>query len=108
MRSSFVAGHTILRPYLSDRLRSAYAFLTGRVHTALLEGSEGTLTARLARAYEGELRTGLRVLIIGVGIVAVPVSFLIKKLMHLETIGHEGPDGERELGEPAAMGTHPA
>ena len=75
------------------------------------------LAGRIAQMTGGETAGADKVLdvystigwwIIGVGIVAIPVSFLIKKLMHLDTIGHEGPDGERELGEPAAMGTHPA
>ena len=60
-------------------MRSAYLFLSGRVHTGTVEESEGPLTKRFARAYEGELRTGLRVLIIGGGVVAgwatlVPLS----------------------------------
>lgn len=78
-RSSHSAGRAFLQSYCFGRLRSAYLFLSGRAHTATLEESEGPLTTRLARAYEGELRTGLRVLIIGGGLVAgwatlVPLS----------------------------------
>lgn len=78
MRRSLPAGRTI-RSDLFQRLQSAYTFLSGRAHTAALEKCDGKLTARLACAYEGELKTGLRVLIIGVGIVGgwaalVPLS----------------------------------
>lgn len=46
--------------------------------------------------------------IIGVGLAAVPVSWLIDRLMHLDTIGKDeighGLAGEAALGEPAAAG----
>src|SRR5262249_19024932 len=59
-----------LRPSRAfEGLRSACAFLTGRAHTVGLDGHETGLTTRLAHAFEGELKTGLRVLIVGVGIV---------------------------------------
>jgi proton-dependent oligopeptide transporter, POT family len=47
-----------------------------------------------------------------VGVLAVPVSWLIARLMHLETIGVDetghGLAGEAAIGEPAAAGTHTA
>ena len=62
-----------------ERLRAGYAFLVGRAPATGLDGTETTLTKRLTRAFEGELKIGLRVLIIGVGIVGgwaclVPLS----------------------------------
>ena len=70
VRSAFAAGGRRLRPRQAfEGLRSAYAFLTGRAHTAALDEAETRLTTRLVRAFEGELKTGLRVLIVGVGIV---------------------------------------
>ncbi|WP_066801566.1 peptide MFS transporter [Sphingomonas soli] len=46
---------------------------------------------------------------VGVGVVAVPVSWLVTKLMHLDTIGTDesghGLAGEGELAEPAGAGT---
>jgi HlyD family secretion protein len=65
------AGREFLRPRRTfERLRSAYEFLTGREDTAGLE-TEARLTARLSRAFERELKRGLRVLIFGVGIVGI-------------------------------------
>ena len=52
-----------------ERLRSACKFLVGRGQATGLEETEAKLTTRLSRALEGELKTGLRVLIFGVGIV---------------------------------------
>ena len=66
------AGREFLRPRRAfEHLRSAYEFLAGREHTADLEGTEVRLTARLSRAFERELKRGLRVLIFGVGIVGI-------------------------------------
>lgn len=61
------------------RLRTGYAFLVGRAPAIGLDGPETSLTKRLTRAFEGELKIGLRVLTIGVGIVGcwaclVPLS----------------------------------
>ena len=70
VRPVVAAGREFLRPRRAfEHLRSAYEFLVGRDHTAGLEGTEARLTARLGRAFERELKRGLRVLIFGVGIV---------------------------------------
>jgi proton-dependent oligopeptide transporter, POT family len=45
---------------------------------------------------------------IGVGVVALVLSPLIKKLMHLDTLRDEDVAGEAELAEPQAAGVHPA
>jgi HlyD family secretion protein len=71
VRPIMAAGREFLRPRRTfERLRSAYEFLTGREDTAGLE-TEARLTARLSRAFERELKRGLRVLIFGVGIVGI-------------------------------------
>jgi HlyD family secretion protein len=69
VRSAIAAGRYLRLGHAFEGLRSAYAFLTGRAHTAALDEPETRLTARLAHAFDGELKTGLRVLIVGVGIV---------------------------------------
>ena len=80
VRSALVAGQGLVRSQLTwERLRAGYAFLVGRAPALALDGPETTLTKRLTRAFEGELKIGLRVLIIGVGIVGgwaclVPLS----------------------------------
>ena len=79
-RSALVAGQGLVRSQLTwERLRAGYAFLVGRAPALALDGPETTLTKRLTRAFEGELKIGLRVLIIGVGVVGgwaclVPLS----------------------------------
>lgn len=81
LRLSFKAGAERVRasPALA-RLASGCAFVIGRASGATVEGkSEVGLSARLIHAFEGELRTGLRVLIFGIGILAgwailVPLS----------------------------------
>lgn len=81
VRSALMGGRGLLRPVrVIKRVRSVYAFLAGRADVkGLDEGSEARLTTRLIRAFESELKTGLRVLIVGVGIVGgwatlVPLS----------------------------------
>ena len=70
VRPVVAAGREFLRPRRTfEDLRSAYEFLAGRERTAGLEEAEARLTARLNRAFERELKGGLRVLIFGVGIV---------------------------------------
>jgi proton-dependent oligopeptide transporter, POT family len=76
------------------------------------------LAAQIAQATGGEGAGPERVLevywsigwyIIVVGLVAVPISWLVTRLMHLDTIGKDesghGLAGEAELAEPAAPGT---
>jgi POT family proton-dependent oligopeptide transporter len=45
---------------------------------------------------------------IGVGVVVLLLSPIVKKWMHLDTLQDERVPGEGELGEPQAAGTHPA
>lgn len=76
------------------------------------------LAAQIAQATGGEGAGPDRVLevyqtigwwIIGIGIVAIPLSWLVTRLMHLDTIGKDETGhalaGEKQLAEPAAPGT---
>ena len=80
-------------------LRPAYLFLVGRGRLAGSEGPETRLTGRLMQDFEGELKSGLRVLVTGVcvvggwaclmplsGAVIVPgtlvVESVVKKIQH--------------------------
>ncbi|WP_448663249.1 peptide MFS transporter [Sphingomonas sp. CJ20] len=78
------------------------------------------LAAQIAQATGGEGAGPDRVLevywsigwyIIVVGVIAVPVSWLVARLMHLDTMGRDeaghGLAGEAQLAEPAAPGMHP-
>ena len=72
LRLRFVSAFEFLRSApVFERLRSAGKFLVGRGQVTGLEETEARLTTRLSRALEGELKTGLRVLIFGVGILAI-------------------------------------
>jgi membrane fusion protein, type I secretion system len=69
LRSAFGAGRALLWARNAfGSLRSAYSLLVGRAHAVGSEESETSLIARLMRAFEGELKAGLRVLMLGVGI----------------------------------------
>jgi len=78
VKAAFMAGRELLRPVRAiERVRSAYAFLAGGADgKALAEGAEARLTTRLFRVFESELKTGLRVLIIGLGILGGWATFV--------------------------------
>jgi POT family proton-dependent oligopeptide transporter len=74
------------------------------------------LAAKIAQATGGEGVGADRVLevystigwaIIVIGVVAVPVSWLITRLMHLDELKRDDLAGQAELAEPAAPGMHP-
>ncbi|MFZ0400591.1 MAG: HlyD family type I secretion periplasmic adaptor subunit [Pseudolabrys sp.] len=79
--SVFDAGREFLQSgRASEYVRSAYAFLVSHTHAARLDASsEAKLTTRLTHTFEDELKIGLRVLLVGVGIlggwaILVPLS----------------------------------
>ena len=81
VRATFLTLREFLRSVrMVERARSAFSFLVGRTEiNGLGEGSEARLTARLVRAFDSELKAGLRVLIIAAGILGgwatlVPLS----------------------------------
>jgi len=81
LRRGFQSGLEFLRSGSAfEHLRSACAFLISRAGATRLDETSGAgLTARLTHAFEGELKIGLRVLILGVGILGgwatlVPLS----------------------------------
>jgi POT family proton-dependent oligopeptide transporter len=74
------------------------------------------LAAKIAQATGGEGIAADHVLdvystigwwVIGVGVAAVPVSWLITRLMHLDQLGRDDLAGQPQLAEPAAPGMHP-
>src|SRR5689334_15547521 len=81
IRANLVAGLEFLRAgRASKHLRSAYAFLVSPAHTiGLGDGTEAEIATRLTQGFEGQLKVGLRVLILGIGILGgwaifVPLS----------------------------------
>jgi HlyD family secretion protein len=60
-----------------EHLRTAYAFLVSRTGASgLRDESEAELTTRLTHGFEGELKIGLRVLVVGVSIVGGWATFV--------------------------------
>ena len=76
-------------------------FLAAKIAQAT--GGEGASPDQILDVYQ---RIGWYVIV--VGLVAVPVSWLVKRLMHLDTLADDPIAGSREIGEPAAAGMHPA
>jgi HlyD family secretion protein len=75
LRPNFLAALKSARIF--ECLRATYTLLISRTGAAGLEdGSEVALTTRLAKAFECELKIGLRVLIWGVGILGVWAIFV--------------------------------
>lgn len=70
LRSVFGTGLEFIQSgRASEYVRSAYAFLISHTHAAGLDArSEPKLTTRLTHTFEDELKIGLRVLLVGVGI----------------------------------------
>jgi proton-dependent oligopeptide transporter, POT family len=108
---------------LSSMTRLAVGSMTGlMMGTWFLATAAGNfLAARIAQATGGEGAGPERVLevywsigwiIVAVGVVAIPVSWFITRLMHLDTIGQDAAGhalaGEAQLAEPAAPGTRTA
>ena len=81
IRANLAAGLEFLRSgRASEHLRSAYAFLVSPARTTGLgDGSDAEIATRLTQGFEGELKVGLRVLTLGIGILGgwaifVPLS----------------------------------
>jgi POT family proton-dependent oligopeptide transporter len=66
----------------------------------------------MSRAATMDIYWKIGLVAIGVGLVVIVISGLVKKLMHLDTLGDDdvGDDlsGGSEVGEPQAAGVHPA
>ena len=103
---------------LSSMTRLSTASMVGlMMGTWFLATAGGNwLAAKIAQATGGEGVAADHVLdvyttigwwVIGVGVVAVPVSWLITRLMHLDELGTDDLAGQAELAEPAAPGMHP-
>ncbi|MEL7217121.1 MAG: MFS transporter, partial [Pseudomonadota bacterium] len=81
-------------------------YVAGFMGSLMGEGEGGNMTRE--GALEAYWSMGL--VAVGVGLVVMVVSPLVKKLMHLDTLkdDEEHLAGEAELAEPAAPGVHPA
>jgi POT family proton-dependent oligopeptide transporter len=79
-------------------------FLASQI--AQMTGGENAGPDRVLEVYQS---IGWYIIVIGV--IAIPVSWLVTKLMHLDTLGEPDPAdsllGEQQVGEPAAAGLRP-
>ena len=79
-------------------------FVAGKIGEATGGGEHGHMTR------DGTLAIYWKIGLIamGIGVVVLALSFLVKKLMHLDTLKDDSDiAGQAELGEPAAAGMHP-
>ena len=79
-------------------------FVAGKIGE-MTGGESGTMSK------EGtlEIYWTIGLVAIGIGVAVVLIGFLIKRLMHLDTLrDDEDLAGQEEIGEPAAAGMHPA
>jgi len=78
-------------------------FVAGKIGEAT-GGESGTMSK------EGTLDIywTIGLIAMAIGVVVVLVGFLVKRLMHLDTLKDDDLAGEEQLGEPQAAGMHPA
>jgi POT family proton-dependent oligopeptide transporter len=78
-------------------------FVAGKIGEAT-GGESGTMSK------EGtlEIYWTIGLIAMGIGVAVVLIGFLVKKLMHLDTLEDDELPGSEQLGEPAAAGMHPA
>jgi len=78
-------------------------FVAGKIGEAT-GGEGGTMSRDLVLSVYSEIGW----IAIGVGVVVLALSPIVKRWMHLDTLKDASLAGEEELGEPLAAGTHPA
>ena len=104
---------------LSSMTRLAVGSITGlMMGTWFLATAAGNfLAAQIAKLTEGadpdhilDVYAWIGWIVIAIGLGAIPLSWLVKRLMHLDSLGKDevGDDllGQSEAGEPAAAGMH--
>ncbi len=78
-------------------------FVAGKIGEAT-GGEGGTMSKDLVLEIYNEIGW----VAIGVGVVVLALSPIVKRWMHLDTLKDGSLAGGEELGEPLAAGTHPA
>jgi proton-dependent oligopeptide transporter, POT family len=85
-----------------------FASATGNFAAGLIAAATGAEGVGPERVIEVYSTVGWTAVAVGVGMLVL--APLVKRLMHLDTLRDEEPDlaGQAEIGEPAAVGVHPA
>ena len=100
--------------HLASLVMGAWFFATagGNYIAGMIGAATGGHDGEMSRAATMDIYWKIGLVAIGVGIVVILISGLVKKLMHLDTLGDVdvGDDlsGGSEVGEPQAAGVHPA
>jgi proton-dependent oligopeptide transporter, POT family len=85
-----------------------FASATGNFAAGLIAAATGAEGVGPERVIEVYATVGWTAVAVGVGMLVL--APLVRRLMHLDTLRDEEPDlaGQAEIGEPAAVGVHPA
>jgi POT family proton-dependent oligopeptide transporter len=100
--------------HLASLVMGAWFFATagGNYIAGMIGAATGGHDGEMSRAATMDIYWKIGLVAIGVGLVVIVISGLVKKLMHLDTLGDDdvGDDlsGGSEVGEPQAAGVHPA
>ena len=100
--------------HLASLIMGAWFFATagGNFVAGMIGAATGGEDGEMTRGATMDIYWTIGLIAIGVGIVVIVISGLVKKLMHLDTLGdaNVGDDlaGGSEVGEPQAAGVHPA
>ena len=100
--------------HLASLIMGAWFFATagGNFVAGMSGAATGGEDGEMTRGATMDIYWTIGLIAIGVGIVVIVISGLVKKLMHLDTLGdaNVGDDlaGGSEVGDPQAAGVHPA
>lgn len=100
--------------HLASLIMGAWFFATagGNYVAGMIGAATGGEDGEMTRAATMDIYWKIGLVAIGVGIVVILISGLVKRLMHLDTLQDDnvGDDlsGGSEVGEPQAAGVHPA
>ena len=100
--------------HLASLVMGAWFFATagGNYIAGMIGAATGGHDGEMSRAATMDIYWKIGLIAMGVGIFVILISGLVKKLMHLDTLGDAdvGDDlsGGSEVGEPQAAGVHPA
>jgi POT family proton-dependent oligopeptide transporter len=96
--------------YLASLIMGAWFYMTavGNFVAGLIGEATGGESGEMSKQGTLDIYWDIGLVSIGVGVLVVLVSPIVKRWMHLDTLGDDDLAGRKELAEPAAAGMHPA
>jgi proton-dependent oligopeptide transporter, POT family len=96
--------------YLASLIMGAWFYMTavGNFVAGLIGEATGGESGEMSKQGTLDIYWDIGLVSIGVGVLVVLVSPIVKRWMHLDTLGDDDLAGRKELAEPAAAGIHPA